>query len=42
MRLEAVDGQEEYVWEEDVEGLTAEDGNAESKGQTDLVDERIE
>ena len=42
MWLEAVDGQKEDVREEDVESLTAQDGNAESKGQTDLIDEWVE
>ena len=42
MRLEAVNHDEKYVWEENVESLTAEDGYAESVWKTNLVDERVE
>ena len=42
MRLETVNDDEEYIREEDVKCLMAEDRYAEGKGKTDLVDERIE
>lgn len=40
--LEAEDCEEEEIREEDVEGLTAEDGDAEGEGEADLVEEGVE
>ena len=42
MRLKAVDRQENQIWEEDIQSLTAQDRYAETKGKTNLIDERIE